>query len=863
MGMLTFDLCCQGVHGQGFAACWDGSYTWERCCLPEIQKQNLTASTASDLPADMQAVQTLAPPGAPEWLRSMATCLSAYDVPETRQWFLAHSGIPAHFVAHVGNPAACIDGGHNFYWGLLVVSLNLAGPVQDALLSDVALEFSICVPRSCSYAVVDAVLVPFYLGPYLGKPWGPSPEMSHRFRHVGSKPSGLGLDASAAQWMLEILMKGGRFHHEFFKREWPFPRELWQYQTSWAPSFENSVVLAFFFVVPILGTVCKACDGKAMPRGSLVAFSASGSTPAANVPAPAGANTSPQKSHCHGGLSRPASQKAAAKRSKGQEVGLPLDRPSFAVKAVATAKSCTSAVSRVLCRLSPQACIDELAAPVGQDQDGVHMLRIVLQGLVCWQHTVLFGDWLGNAGHHGILAFLPLTHDVAKVLGRVNTTFACLTAYFSLQSISRSLCVADTRSGAGKPSPVRAIVVFILWCIRRWVRQSVELGIWTFYFLRVTQDVPWKPFPDFVQVWYRDRTKACRRWPAAGRAQLPMWLLSLLFIYEPVNGLLGLHPAPVSLCHNHQVFENLFAISVVAALLGGVRHVFGRGALFAVAAVLVAVALWREPPVPGMHAEDGRDMVSYSTLQMLPAAMLTALLLAEVLSGDVGVDSDDARATPRHSHTSFRIPCVVIGVGLAADFLALGHAHLLADWLPFAAVQRAARHALNGLHAAGEAVPALSCGAREAVHALGVALLLRALVSSNSLTIFSSRSRGSTNSSGNDGLPGWARAASRLSLSVNLTNIFALHYLRGRLLDHPVEFSHIHAVLYTAFAWGAALLLALAAHCVAAPLVMASEVVLSWLGCEAIKQHVAVPSNGSGGRYPTGREAGDPRSRGG
>merc|ERR1719326_342776 len=153
-----------------------------------------------------------------------------------------------------------MDGGHKFYWGLLVVGINLAGsPYQPPTMSDVALEFSICVPSICQYAVVDAVLVPFYLGPYLGKPWGPNPEFLYRFKHLGNgiaDPGMQTLQASAASWMSEILMRGPRYHRDFYEKEWPFRRELWEYEQTWWPSPRNEAVLAFLMIPPLLAGFC-------------------------------------------------------------------------------------------------------------------------------------------------------------------------------------------------------------------------------------------------------------------------------------------------------------------------------------------------------------------------------------------------------------------------------------------------------------------------------------------------------------------------------------------------------------------------------------------------------------------------------
>ena len=74
-----------------------------------------------------------------------------------------------------------------------------------------------------------------------------------------------------------------------------------------------------------------------------------------------------------------------------------------------------------------------------EDLPDLHLLRLLLQIIVCWQHVILLVDWLGNSGFGGIESFQPLTSQVAKVLGRVNYTFACLTAYLSLRSMQRAL----------------------------------------------------------------------------------------------------------------------------------------------------------------------------------------------------------------------------------------------------------------------------------------------------------------------------------------------------------------------------------------------------------------------------------------
>lgn len=878
VGMLTFDFCCKGPWGEGLASCWDGAFTWELCCKPELEAMKAKADNFSDFyyhpdmhldvnarreerwnskieqDLEVEAINSIiAPPGSPEWVRKMARCLSDYDNAASRRWFLAHSGVPAHMVSHVGNPAACVDGGHHFFWGLLVVNLKLGG-TYDALKSDVALEFSICVPNTCEYAVVDAVLVPFYLGPYLGKPWGPKPEFLYRFQTLTDESSWEpSLEASSTTWMASIIAKGGRHHHEFYQREWPYRRELWQYQRTWLPSRENILVMVFLAGVPLIAGVCVVLS-------DLCAHEPEDEPAPVNEPVPVVA-----AAHRHD----PCAQAAIAAR----------------------------AVRAVVQSFAPQTYLKELTAPIERDLTGVHVLRLLLQFLVCWQHTVLFVDWLGNGGHNGIIQFLPLTNDVARTLGRVNTTFACLTAHFSLQSVTRVLArrksppgsppssekftngwqsgatvkdssAQSTPNGASKskrraspaasppPPPVppqepegikladhcsqspawRAVhagAMLVFWCMRRWLRQAGELALWTFYYLQVTEDIPWKPFPDFVQVWYRDRTQSCRRWVAGAgglhKPQLPMWLLSLLFVYEPVNSVLRLHRPAVSLCHNMQVFENLFAISVCAAALGAVRHCWGRRALCSVAVAVAAAALRWDPPWNGQGDSDSRsssediasafekkdryEEVIYSTLNLLPAALTTAVLMAEVFTGK----SDEAGAKPKEKRRQRRkhiwVALGLIFGGIAVDFFALGHMHLLADWWPFPASKQAVARSLLALVSYIDLFWTPVWLLREGAHAVGIAVLLRSF----ELGI------------GAGELPGWARVVSRLSLSINLTNIFAIHYLRGRLLDHPVEFSHVHVLLYTVFAWGAAVVLSLVAYCMVTPYVTAAEAALDWV----------------------------------
>merc|ERR1711865_1332081 len=218
----------------------------------------------------------------------------------------------------------------------------------------------------------------------------------------------------------------------------------------------------------------------------------------------------------------------------------------------------------------------------------------------------------------------------------------------------------------------------------------------------------------------------------------------------------------------------------------------------------------------GDDDEVGWDMVIYSTLQMLPAAVTTALLLSEVWPETRDEPLTGCGPSPKSQagHRSKRGCAVVLALSASLDFINCGHATLLGAYVPFTPLRKLVVAVFGLVLQALEALPTPFFYVREGLHALGIALLVRS---------FKPASIG-------ESFPGWARCISRLSLSINLTNIFAIHYLRGRLLDHPVEFSHVHGILYALFAWVAAIVASLVAHCMVSPYVSAADAALSWFG---------------------------------
>ena len=309
-----------------------------------------------------------------------------------------------------------------------------------------------------------------------------------------------------------------RLSPQAMRMQWPYSSKVWVYQQSWALSPENSLIL-------LLG---------AMP------FLAAGLLEACSV--------------CRGAPGR--------------------------------------TVSWLLGLFSPWRCLVQLASPARDDSPLLHVTRIILQGIVIWQHVLLLVDWKYNEGRSGISNNHPVMFGVAEASARVNVSFACLSAGLVYQSVSRALSPAAPPSGGtgrgakgaaqaakwgqpdakrGEPDAKRGVLFCVgtvwAWCAKRWTAQVLELGLWTFYWLRVSPEIPWRPFPDFVPIWYNQRLERCL---ATRNGPLPMWVLSSLLVYGPAHDLLGWgeHSA-TTMCHNLAIFETLFLTSCVVAVLVG------------------------------------------------------------------------------------------------------------------------------------------------------------------------------------------------------------------------------------------------------------------------------------------------------
>ncbi|CAE7759866.1 unnamed protein product [Symbiodinium sp. CCMP2456] len=357
-------------------------------------------------------VKTRPNPGKGNWEQLIMECLDTYDTPENFRFFRRHSGLLGHDIAHVGNPDVCTAAGHSFFWGMLVFRLEQAPGYPPR---DVGLEFSLCVPKSCSFSVVETIFVPYTLGRYLGLNWGPeTPEVMSRWNV--DKANTIPVEDMVNHFVHKIVAKHPKGPGGWYEQEWPYRQKLWQYQPSWWPGTGSCAVLAALAVPPLIAGMCLqlarwfglgAQHDKAAPNGS-------------------------RSSWLYG-----------------------------------------------LRTFAPQRHIHDLwvARSGAEEMPQLHVLRLILQLLVCFQHTILLVDWLGGSGFSGIESFQPITSQVSKVLGRVNHTFACLSVVLSIRSMGGTLRAVRAAGGG----LARSVLAATTWTMRRWLRQACHLAFWMLF----------------------------------------------------------------------------------------------------------------------------------------------------------------------------------------------------------------------------------------------------------------------------------------------------------------------------------------------------------------------------------------------
>eukprot|EP00929_Paragymnodinium_shiwhaense_P074295 TRINITY_DN38007_c0_g1_i1.p1 TRINITY_DN38007_c0_g1~~TRINITY_DN38007_c0_g1_i1.p1 ORF type:complete len:863 (-),score=126.69 TRINITY_DN38007_c0_g1_i1:49-2637(-) len=773
IGLLTFEFCCEGEFYVGNPTCWDQHYTWERCCLPSLKRLNYTYESmdaekgeavvtfnhesiqvddAVLAAADVQTTRRLeavranqaeaagmpvpVPAASPSPQHRGYQCIEQYDNRNYRKWFMSQSGIPTHPLANIGNPQACTGGGHSFWWGLVEVNMGIVqvgdGDAETTSSMRRDLEFGMCFPKSCDYGIVQFLLMPFYLGPYLNKPWGHEPVW---IQNEVSK-SHLGRQESVAEWATTIKVTPG-----YMFKNWPYSCGLWQYQPTWLPSEGNLLVMGLVLLPLFMARCWRACCRR-RPKAE-----------------------STEDTAATGGLAE---------------------------------------------KFDPLPIALGLFAPRNDGSAVLHALKVALQLMVCWQHAYFLVDWAGHEGHLGLSAIAPITHGFAHCLGRVNTSFACLSAHLIVGSVSRLL------RGRGAKQSILALAG---WTMRRWLAQVAELGVWTWYYLMISPEIPWRPFPEFVQVWYTARLGACLNWPQKP-GRLPVWMLSSALVYEPVNALTRWHTASSSACHNMSIFEVLFGLSSIVAAVVSVRHICGFRVFASVAILIAAVSAaympFADPFVHGSDAAASADsagsgdwrwqVLPNSVSRLLPSSLFATLLSAAAEAGLV--PRPPPAAANRRRLGWWALAWALVLLTALFDFLLWTQSFVFGNWRITSNTLRACVASWNGIMATSAlrppAVQRLLALLFEAPHVIGLYIM----------TQLGQDARASEQT-----LPAWLRAISRLSLSVNIANIFVLHYLSGRYHDNAAEFSQLHLTLYTVMAWLASAVLALIAHCTIVPYV--------------------------------------------
>eukprot|EP00927_Polykrikos_kofoidii_P041250 TRINITY_DN35171_c0_g1_i1.p1 TRINITY_DN35171_c0_g1~~TRINITY_DN35171_c0_g1_i1.p1 ORF type:complete len:948 (+),score=140.38 TRINITY_DN35171_c0_g1_i1:135-2846(+) len=803
-GALTFETCCSGEYYVGNPRCWDATFTYERCCLPELDRLNLSVASVDTTnaeviiqiadPKDNQTAKTINEQarallgnaagtvishasiagllvsneaGSPLTMQRRK-CMTEFDTANYRRWFYSQSGVPTLPVAANGNGLSCVLGGHKYWWVAAEVQQALIDMKDDQWTTSSTMsrnfEFGMCLPYTCDYGIVEFLLVPFFLGPYLNKPWGQGPVWTENLVNSGEAPSIPRVEA----WATEIFKTEG-----YMQKHWPIRTAVWEYQAEWFPS-RGVLLWIGGAVLPLaLAGLWSCIAGSGEDRGAEVAASS--------------ADTVSSSSH-----RLPSAAAAMGAKLRGI--------------------------------LAPQTYLQRLWCGRGDDSAALHIVKVILQILVCWQHAFLLIEWYGHEGHIGISVSAPWTYGVAHCLGRVNTCFACVSAHLVVHSISKLLASRKTH-----PAPAIA-----RWCARRWMAQVMELGIWSFYYLRVAPEIPWRPFPELVQVWYHARIQTCRAWPLPGRGRgLPMWVISALLVYEPVNAIMGWFDHTSTMCHNLPIFETLFSLSCIVAATAAVKHCFGFRAFVSTVVLLCAVVTARMPysdpygasggdGTIGGHGDGRWQVLPATVLRLLPASLASALLSAAAESGALPALLAPWRGdVPEKSRT--RLWCLAFGlimVTFVFDFLLWAQFFIANNW-------RIAKPMLKMVVEAWQAVMKLSVLRPPFVQRLLTLAFEAPQVLGLSLIIHLGRQSGGASKSGNaasvlrgpqdDWLPSWVRVLSRLSLSINISNIFVLHYVTARLHDYPVEFSWVHLTVYTLIAWLSGAVLSLAAHLVAAP----------------------------------------------
>ncbi|CAE7515581.1 unnamed protein product [Symbiodinium sp. CCMP2592] len=398
--------------------------------------------------------------------------------------------------------------------------------------------------------------------------------------------------------------------------------------------------------------------------------------------------------------------------------------------------------------------LSSVLAAVGKPRGSLRadVLRISLTATVIWMHTFSHGSWL-PVERPSDAYWLGHSTDVAM---KVNAAFLLLSVHLRDRPRSQGDLPTPRPMGSKLAEAIRHA-----W--RRWLRVGPLLCAWTaVYLLGFVRCIPMNNTikSSALHTWFSERREEC---------SVPIhWAMTCLMLHEPLTG----RPSP---CHNADIFETLFLLDVVTFTIAQASD----GLCWL---LLPASLLWRSQLILGAGEERWVLAYRHRFAMLLPVALLASALRIFLGVAD-GVDTGPVRA----GFLRFLGALLVAG-SCVQDALSYGTAHWQRE--PFLGLSRR----LQSLKTfQGTAAFHVS----ELLFVIGFQLLLRESAA---------RERPAAGCRWS-----WISALARLSLGMNLSNLFVFHFIAGFYLQEPQALTPTSALLSFAAVYAISATLALLA----------------------------------------------------
>ncbi|CAE7946655.1 unnamed protein product, partial [Symbiodinium sp. KB8] len=378
------------------------------------------------------------------------------------------------------------------------------------------------------------------------------------------------------------------------------------------------------------------------------------------------------------------------------------------------------------------------------------VLRISLTAIVIWMHTFSHGSWL-PVEKRSDAYWLGHSSDVAM---KVNAAFLLLSVHLRSRPI---ISQRNLRTPRGIGVKVAEALRHV-W--QRWLRVGPLLGAWTLvYLLGFVRCIPMNNTikSSGLHTWFSERREEC---------SVPShWAMTCLMLHEPLTG----RPSP---CHNADIFETLF-------LLDAVTFTISQASDGLCWLLLPASLLWRSQQILGAGEERWVLAYRHRFAMLLPVALLAPAL--RTFSGGV-VSGGPVRAG------LLRFLGVLLITGSCIeDALSYG----TADWPePFWGLALSFKSLKTFQETAVFHVS-------ELLFVIGFQLLLRESAAPERPAAGCRWS--------------WISALSRLSLGMNLSNLFVFHFIAGFYLQEPQALTPTSALMSFAAVYAISAMLALLA----------------------------------------------------